>query len=81
LYNKRGKIYQKRLYQKDALVYYIGDDNWCLKFRHHPNNNTYLEVDSYDAKNLKQGAFRNTFSYKTKEEFENDQFAKSTLKR
>lgn len=80
LYNKRGKIYQKKLYQKDVLVYYAGND-WCLRYRYKPNDNTYLEVDSYDAKNLKQGAFKNAFSYKTKEEFENDQFAKSNLKR
>jgi antitoxin component YwqK of YwqJK toxin-antitoxin module len=81
LHNKEGEIYEKRLYQKDALVYYIGNDNWCLKFRHYPNDSTYLEVDSYEEKNLKQGAFRNTFRYKTKEEFDNDYFAKNTLKR
>ncbi|WP_202704148.1 hypothetical protein [Flavobacterium sp. UGB4466] len=80
LYNKEGENFEKRLYQKDVLVYYIGND-WCLRYRYKPNDNTYLEVDSYELKNLKQGAFRNTFSYKTKEEFENDHFAKSTLKR
>lgn len=80
LYDKRGKIYQKRVYQQGELVYFIGDYNWCLKFRHQPNDSTFLEVDLYERKNLKQGAFRNTFRYKTKEEFENDYFAKNTLK-
>ncbi len=80
LYNKEGKNFEKRLYQKDVLVYYIGND-WCLRYRYKPNDSSYLEVDSYELKNLKQGAFRNTFSYKTKEEFENDHFAKNTLKR
>ncbi|MCC9016463.1 toxin-antitoxin system YwqK family antitoxin [Flavobacterium lipolyticum] len=80
LYNKEGKNFEKRLYQKDVLVYYIGND-WCLRYRYKPNDSAYLEVDSYELKNLKQGAFRNTFSYKTKEEYENDHFAKSTLKR
>ncbi|TPG41978.1 hypothetical protein [Flavobacterium pectinovorum] len=80
LYNKEGKKFEKRLYQKDVLVYYAGND-CSLRYKYKPNDSTYLEVDSYEVKNLKQGAFRNTFSYKTKEEFENDQFAKSTLKR
>jgi len=80
LYNREGKIFEKRLYQKDVLAYYTGND-WCLKYRYKPNDSTYLEVDSYEVKNLKQGAFRNTFSYKTKEEFEDDHFAKSTLKK
>jgi antitoxin component YwqK of YwqJK toxin-antitoxin module len=80
LYNREGEIFEKRLYQKDVLVYYAGND-WSLRYKYKPNDITYLEVDSYEVKNLKQGAFRNTFSYKTKEEFENDQFAKSTLKR
>jgi len=80
LYNKEGKKFEKRLYQKDVLVYYAGN-GWCLRYRYKPNDNTYLEVDSYDVKDLKQGAFRNTFSYKTKEEFEDDYFAKNTLKR
>ncbi|WP_337966784.1 hypothetical protein [uncultured Flavobacterium sp.] len=80
LYNKEGEIFEKRLYQKDALVYYAGN-GWCLRYRYKPNDSTYLEVDSYEVKNLKQGAFINTFTYKTKEEFENDHFAKNTLKR
>ena len=79
LYNKEGENFEKRLYQKDVLVYYAGND-WCLKYRYKPNDSTYLEVDSYEVKNLKQGAFRNTFHYKTKEQFENDYFAKNTLK-
>ncbi len=80
LYNNEGKEFQKRLYKKDVLVYYLGND-WCLRYRYHPNDSTYLEIDSYEIKNLKQGAFRNTFRYKTKEEFENDYFAKNMLKR
>jgi len=80
LYNKEGKNFEKRLYQKDVLVYYAGND-WCLKYRYKPTDSTYLEVDSYEVKNLKQGDFRNTFRYKTKEEFEDDSFAKSTLKK
>lgn len=80
LYNKEGRIFEKRLYQKDTLVYYLGDV-WCLRYRYQPNDTSYLEVDSYEVKNLKQGAFRNTFSYKTKEEFDDDYFAKNTLKK
>ena len=80
LSNKEGLIFEKRLYQKDVLVYYAGND-WCLKYRYKPNDSSYLEVDSYEVKNLKQGAFRNTFRYKNKEEFEDDNFAKSTLKK
>ncbi|MFB9078767.1 toxin-antitoxin system YwqK family antitoxin [Flavobacterium procerum] len=80
LYNKEGKIFEKRLYQNDTLVYYIGN-SWCLKYRYNPNDTTYLEVDSYQLKELKQGAFRNTFRYMTKEEFKDDYFAEKILKR
>ncbi|MFH6956766.1 toxin-antitoxin system YwqK family antitoxin [Flavobacterium aquidurense] len=80
LHNEEDEIFEKRLYKKDLLVYYAGND-WCLKYRYKPNDSTYLEVDSYEVKNLKQGAFRNTFRYKTKEEFEDDNFAKNNLKR
>lgn len=80
LHNKEGRIFEKRLYQKDTLVYYLGYD-WSLRYRYQPNDSTYLEVDSYEVKNLKQGAFRNTFHYKTKKEFEDDYFAKNTLKK
>lgn len=34
-----------------------------------------------ELKELKQGAFRNIFHYKTKEQFEDDYFAKNTLKK
>ncbi|MFC5978023.1 toxin-antitoxin system YwqK family antitoxin [Flavobacterium salmonis] len=81
LYNREGVNFEKRFYQKDTLVYYVGNDNWCLKYRYKPDNDTYLEVDSYNQKDLKQGTFRNTFRYKTKEEFEDDYFARNTLKR
>ncbi|MBF7092878.1 hypothetical protein IUY40_15185 [Flavobacterium sp. ALJ2] len=80
LHNKEGKVFEKRLYQKEILAYFI-DNEWCQRYRYHPNDSIYLEVDSYDAKNLKQGAFRNTFRYKTKEEFDQNYFAKNNLKR
>lgn len=80
LYNDKGEIFQKRLYKKDNLIYYLADD-WCLAYRYYPNDSTYLEVDSYESKNLKQGVFRNTFRYKTKQEYENDYFSKNQLQK
>jgi antitoxin component YwqK of YwqJK toxin-antitoxin module len=80
LHSDTGIVFQKRLYKKDVLVYYL-DNDWCLRYRYQPNDSTYLEVDSYDVKNLKQETFRNTFRYKNKEEYDSDDFAKTRLQK
>ncbi|MFB9079023.1 toxin-antitoxin system YwqK family antitoxin [Flavobacterium procerum] len=68
LHNNEGRVFAKRFYQKDTLVYYIGN-NSCVKYRYTPNDSTFVEVDSYEAKDLKRGSLRNTLRYKTKKEF------------
>jgi antitoxin component YwqK of YwqJK toxin-antitoxin module len=80
LYNAKGELMEKRLYKKDSLDYFI-NNKWCLKFRYYPNKETYLEVDSFHSKNLNQTDYRNTFRYKTKEEYDDDTFVKYTLKK
>ena len=78
--NENGTLYQKRLYKNDTLVNFE-DNKWSLTFKYHPNNNNYIEVDSYEIKGFKRGKLINTFSYKTKEEYDNDYFVEHTLKK
>ena len=82
LYNHKGKIFEKRFYRRDTLFYVINKE-WCLKYRYKPNMENYLEVDSYDIDTLKLkiGRFRNTFRYKSKEDYDGDYFAKFILKK
>lgn len=78
LFNEEGKLFQKKLYKNDTLTF-VEDNIWCLVYRYNNINNNFIEVDSYQTKNFKKGIFKNTFKYKTKEQFFNDNFAKSTL--
>jgi hypothetical protein len=82
LYNNKEILFEKRLYQKDTLIYVI-NKGWCLKYKYNPNTENFIEVDSYDIDtiNLKQTKFRNTFKYKTKEDYINDSFAKDRLQK
>ncbi|CAD0003106.1 toxin-antitoxin system YwqK family antitoxin [Flavobacterium salmonis] len=79
LYNPKGELTQKRLYQKDTLIYII-DSIRCLKFRYKPNKAKYLEIDTFKPIALKQGEFIGTIDFKTKQEYENDLYTKYTLK-
>ena len=83
LNNDKGELFEKRFYKKDTLVYVI-NKYWSLRYRYKPNKENYLEVDSYDIdtiNNLKQYKFRNTFKYKTRDEYNNDHFAKTKLQK
>jgi len=80
LYDKDGDLSEKRLYKEGVLLYYeSGSRHWIFKYS--PNDSTYLDVDSYETKNFKKGKFKNTFHYKTKEEFDNDYFAQHTFRK
>jgi hypothetical protein len=80
LYNKEGVLYEKRFYNKSTLVYY-NNNKWCLRYTYQPDSSTYLKLESYEVNNFKQGALRNVFMYKTKEEYKNDTLSVITIRK